>query len=133
MKVLLTTMAIIEAAPGVALLVLPAVVAGLLLGALLDTPASLTVARVAGAALLSLAVACWLARNDERSRAAKGLVVAMLLYNIGAVAVLAFAGISLRLVGVAMWPAVLLHVVMAVWCVACLRESLNRSKRREQR
>lgn len=133
MKVLLTTMAIIEAAPGVALLVLPAVVAGLLLGASLDVPASLTVARVAGAALLSLAVACWLARNDEWSRAAKGLVVAMLLYNIFAVAVLAFAGISLLLVGVALWPAVVLHVVMAVWCLASLRASLNRSKLKEPR
>ncbi len=120
MKELLTTMAIIEAAPGVGLLALPAVVAGMLLGASLDMPAALTVARVAGAALLALAVACWLARTDERSRAAKGLVVAMFVYNIAAVAVLAFAGISLRLVGVALWPAVVLHVVMAVWCLACL-------------
>jgi hypothetical protein len=123
MKILLTMMAIIEAPTGVALLVLPTVAAGLLVGASLDMPASLTVTRVAGAALLSLAVACWLARNDERSRAAKGLVASMLLYNIGAVAVLAFAAISLRLGGVALWPAVVLHVLMAVWCLACLRES----------
>ena len=132
MKLLLTIMAIIEGATGVALLVLPTMVARLLLDASLDTAASLTVARVAGAALLSLAVACWLARNDEQSRAAKGLVAAMLLYNIGAVAVLAFAGISLRLIGVALWPAVVLHALTAVWCLSCLRASLT-SKQSGQR
>jgi len=42
-------------------------------------------------ALLALGVACWLAREDAASRAAKGLVAAMLLYNIGVVAVLVLA------------------------------------------
>ena len=74
MKKLLTITAIIEAATGLGLLVAPAVLARLLLGGTLDTPAALTVARVAGAALLSLGVACWLARDDGRA-----LVIAMLL------------------------------------------------------
>ena len=125
-KLLFIVTAVIEAATGLALLVSPALPVSVLLGASLDTPASLTVARVAGAALLSLAVACWLARNDERSPAAKGVVAAMLVYNIGAVAVLAFAGTSLRLVSVALWPAVVLHALMSVWCLACVRASLNR-------
>ena len=32
-------------------------------------------------ALLALGLACWLARNEEQSGAAVGLVAAMLLYN----------------------------------------------------
>ncbi len=48
----------------------------------------------------------------------------MLLYNVAAVAVLTFAGLGLRLHGVALlWPAVILHAVMAVCCAGCLRRS----------
>ena len=58
MKKLLTMTAIIEAATGVGLLVAPAVLAQLLLGGSLDTSAALTVARVGGAALLTISLAC---------------------------------------------------------------------------
>src|SRR6266403_1831917 len=122
MKRFLTLTAIIEAATGVGLIALPAVVVRLLLGAEISG-ASIPLGRVAGAALLALGVACWLARDDTQSRAARGLVVAMLMYNILATAVLAFAGIGLGLHGVALWPAVVLHAAMAIWCIVCLRRS----------
>jgi len=101
----------------------PSVVVRLLLGSPLDTSAAVMLGRVAGAALLALGVACWLARDDTQSRATRGLVVAMLMYNIPATAVLAFAGIGLGLHGVALWPAVVLHAAMGAWCGACLRRS----------
>ena len=118
---LLTLTALAEAPLGVTLIVSPSFVTGLLLGASLDSPAALIVARVAGAALLSLGIACWLARDDGPSRARRGLVAAILLYNCTAAAVLANAASGVRLVGVLMWPAVALHAVLAVWCVASLR------------
>ena len=118
----LTLTAIIEAATGLALIAVPAIVVRLLLGAEISG-ASIPLGRVAGAALLALGVACWLARNDRQSRTARGLVVAMLVYNIVATAVLAFAGIGLGLHGVALWPAVVLHAAMAIWCIVCLRRS----------
>jgi len=123
MSRLLKLTAIIETATGLGLMAVPSVVVRLLLGSPLDTSAAVMLARVAGAALLALGVACWLARDDTQSRATRGLVVAMLMYNLVATAVLAFAGIGLGLRGVMLWPAVILHAAMAVWCVACLRRS----------
>ena len=123
MNRLLKLTAIIEAATGLGLMAVPSMVVRLLLGSPLDTSATVALARVAGAALLALGVACWLARDDTQSRAARGLVIAMLMYNIPATAVLAFAGIGLGLHGVALWPAVVLHAAMGVWCIVCLGRS----------
>ena len=120
-KQLLIVTALVETATGLTLLVSPTLVISLLLGASLDAPAAFIVARIAGAALLSLGCACWLARNDGPNRAVRGLVAAMLLYNSVAVAVLAIAGAGARLVGVLTWPTVALHAALAVWCIACLR------------
>src|SRR5213592_3712799 len=123
MKPLLKLTGVIETATGLGLMAVPSVVVRLLLGSPLDTSAAVMLGRVAGAALLALSVACWLARDDTQSRATRGLVVAMLMYNLVATAVLAFAGIGLGLHGVALWPAVVLHAVMAIWCIVCLRRS----------
>jgi hypothetical protein len=114
-KLLIVT-ALAETPIGLMLLVSPPLVAGLLLGASLDAPAALIVGRIAGAALLALGVACWLARDDGASLALRGLIAAMLLYNCAAVAVLAHTGAVVGLVGVLMWPAVALHAALAVWC-----------------
>jgi hypothetical protein len=132
-KPLFSVTAVFEAGTGLALLVSPALVASVLIGAPFGTLADSVVGRVAGAALLALGLACWLARDDGPSRAAAGLIGSMLFYNVATIVVLAFAGLGWRLIGVGLWPAVVLHALMAVWCLACLRESLNRSEPREQR
>jgi hypothetical protein len=113
--------ALIEVGIGLALLASPALTASILIGAPFDTPAALVVGRVAGAALLALGLACWLAQNDEHGRAAKGLKASLLLYNVAAAVVLIYGGLGLRLFGVGLWPAAVLHVVMAAWCVTNLR------------
>ena len=123
MKRLLIASSLIEAGAGVALISIPSQVVTLLIGAPLTTHAAVTMARVGAAALLSLGVACWLARSDAQSGAARALVAAMLLYNVGAVAVLGDAGIRSQPVGVALWPAVALHAAMAGWCVLNLVSS----------
>ena len=117
MKNLLTVTAVIEGGTGVLLVAAPSFVSDLLLASPLEGSAALIVARLAGVALLTLTIACWLARLDERTRAADGLVTAMVLYHVGAAVLLVYAGLALQLSGKLLWPAVLLHVLMGAWCV----------------
>lgn len=77
------------------------------------TPITVSLARATGVALLSLGVAYGLARNDARSCAARGLVAAMLLYNAGLAALLAYARLGYGLSGAGLWPSVLLHLALA--------------------
>ena len=120
MKTLLIVTAVLETATGLGLVLAPALTVLMLFEAPLDAPAGLMIGRVAGAALLSLGLACWLAQHDEQSRVAQGLVTAMLFYNTTAVMAFVYAGIGLGLSGSGLWPAVLLHTVLAVWCTVCL-------------
>jgi hypothetical protein len=120
MKRLLMVTAILEVGAGLALLCCPSPAVALLLGSPLDTPAATALGRLAGAALLALGVACWLAQRDTPSCAARGVVTAMIFYNLGAVVVLGAAGIRSHPVGVALWPAVILHAAMTVWCAVGL-------------
>lgn len=121
MKALLAITAVLEAATGMALLASPSFVAGLLFGLPLDSPSALVLGRVAGAALLALGMACWLARDDGASRAARGVVFAMLSYNAIAAVALAYAGAGLRLQGILLWPAVAVHAALVVWCIVSVR------------
>ena len=117
MKLLLIISAVIEGAVGASLLILPGFTASNLLGVPLNTPAGLVAGRIAGAALGALGIACWNARNGKREELANGVVVALLFYNFAAVMVLVHAGIRLRLLGTLLWPTIVLHLALGVWCV----------------
>jgi len=123
MKRFLALTAIVEAATGLGLILVPAMVVRLLLGAEISG-ASIPLGRVAGVALLALGVACWFASAEVQNRAARGLSSAMVLYNLGVVFILGAAGLQSQPVGIAQWPAVVLHAAMSVWCVASLRSNL---------
>ena len=94
----------------------------ILFGSSIDNTTGLLVGRVAGAALLSLGVACWLARHDEKSRTATGIVIAMLLYNITALVILIYAGSIIHQSGMGLWPAVAIHVVLTAGCIMNIKE-----------
>jgi hypothetical protein len=112
--------ALLEVGTGVSLLVLPSVPLALLLGVSVASPETLLVARVAGAALSAIGVACWLGRGDSEGSAQLGLLTGILIYDVAAAALLAYSGLVLSMAGIALWPAVVLHTALAVWCVACL-------------
>jgi hypothetical protein len=112
--------AIGEAGTGLLLLVSPSVLIALLLGVDQASQEAAICARIAGAALLAIGVACWLGRSDERSAAQHGLLVGVLIYDVSASALLAYAGLALSMVGLALWPAVVLHAALALWCILSL-------------
>jgi hypothetical protein len=120
MKHLLIVTTLIEAGAGLALIISPSASASLLLGAPLDAYASVTLSRVAGAALCALGLAAWLAHYDEHSRAARGLVSGLLLYNFATAIILGVAGKSLLPFGIALQTAVIVHASMSAWCIKCL-------------
>ena len=121
MKKLLQVSAIVEIATGVALLAVPALLVRILFGSALDEAAGLAVARVAGAALVSLGLACWFGSRDTHSRACLGIVAAMLVYNLGIFMLLVSLRYGAGMTGIGLLPVSALHVALAVWCIFCLK------------
>jgi hypothetical protein len=103
MKKLLVLAAVGEVATGLALLVFPSLVGRLLLGEDIAGIA-IPVARVAGIALVALGIACW--PGPAR--------VGMLIYSAAVAVYLACIGFVGDTVGVLLWPAVVLHVILTV-------------------
>jgi len=101
MKAVLVLTAVGEAGAGVALLIVPSLVGRLLLGEEL-TGVTIPVARVAGIALIALAIACW--PGPPR--------VGMLTYSAAVTLYLAYVGFAGGLTGILLWPAVILHVIL---------------------
>jgi hypothetical protein len=120
MKLLLIIAAVIEVDAGLALLLIPNVAVSGLLGAPLDAGTGLVAGRIAGAALVALAIACWQARNGERGSPATGVVEAMSFYNFAGAIVLVYAGTRLELRSALLWPAIVLHLGLGAWCVVTL-------------
>ena len=98
-----------EAVTGVALLVAPSLVGRLLLGEELAGVA-VPVARVAGIALIGLAVACWPGRA----------LTGMLTYSAAVTLYLAYLGLTGGSTGILLWPAVVAHVVLTALLTSAL-------------
>jgi hypothetical protein len=103
MKNALTFAAAGEAATGLALLIAPSLVVNLLLGVQL-TDIAIPVARVAGIAVIALAIACWPGPP----------LVGMLIYSTSITLYFAYLFFVGGLTGVLLWPAAALHVILTV-------------------
>lgn len=95
--------AIAEAVTGLALLIVPSLVGQLLLGDEL-TGIAIPVARVAGIALIGLGIACWPGPP----------LVGMLVYTASVMLYLAYLGFTGGFSGILLWPAVVIHMILAV-------------------
>ena len=104
---------------------MPAVLFIVLLGLDHATVDAIFVGRLAGAALLAIGIASWTARIDTRTPTQIGLLTGILVYNAAATLLLAYAGAVLKMMGVLLWPTVVIRAILSVWCFGCLRpESL---------
>lgn len=123
MKSLLTITALLEGATGLALAVVPAMVISILLGVSLTDPTLILISRIAGGTLVVIAIACWLSRNGTHSSV---MVKLMLGYNTFSIALLIYVAVVKKLNGPGLWPAVLLHLVLLIWCLSSLQKNLKR-------
>ena len=98
--------AVAEAATGVALLILPALIGKSLLGQELAGIA-IPVARVTGIALIALGIACWPGPP----------LLGMLIYTAVVAVYLSYLSIAGSLTGILLWPAVVVHGILAVLLV----------------
>jgi hypothetical protein len=99
--------------------IFPELVISLLFGTELNEIEAIFVSRLTGVALITLSIICWIFRNAGQS--ASEIIKAMLFYNVAATALLVLAWMS-GFSGVGIWPASLMHVALAVWCLKNLRE-----------
>ena len=102
MRRALVVAAVGEIATGAALLIVPSVVGSSLFGEEL-TGVAVTLARVTGIALIALGVACWPGTP----------LLGMLTYSTAAGLYLAYVALAGPSSGMLLWPAVILHLVLA--------------------
>jgi len=108
----------VEAVTGLVAAFDPTLLAHLLFGSQVRT-LPIPFARIAGIALMALAVACWPGRDAHGRLPARH---AMLLYNAVVAIYLAYLALSPKLVGQLLWPAIALHAVVTVLLLVAGRE-----------
>lgn len=121
-KGLLVVTSLLEGTTGIALMVAPSLVVKMLLGSPILDPITLILSRIAGAALVSLAISCWYARNDE---SAYPLIIGLLFYNLASIVFLGIAGILDDMNGILLWPAIGEHILMSGWCAVVHYAKVN--------
>ncbi|TAH07928.1 MAG: hypothetical protein EAZ12_08270 [Sphingobacteriia bacterium] len=118
MRSLLTVTALLEGCTGLALAFVPTLVASKLLGTSFTDPGVMIIAKLAGAALITIAIACWLSRSNSQSTI---MVKAMLAYNFFSIVLLSYSALGESISGPGLWPAVFIHLVLLIWCLFSLK------------
>ena len=120
-RLLFKASAVAEILTGLAFLIAPMLVVGLLLGEGVS-PVGVAVARVLGIGLLSVGVAAWESPGqDTRLVPRAGLC----LYNIGVAALLVMFGTTGGMNGPLLWPAAALHAVVGAMMLRVMLASPN--------
>ena len=110
--ILIAVAAAIEAGTGLILVSFPSLFVRLLLGVELSEPGQI-VGRLAGFALIALVLACW--PSGGTGGAGASSLRSLLVFSLLVAVYLVYLGISGGPVGSLLWPAVILHSVVAIF------------------
>jgi len=122
-RTLVVLSAAIEAATGAACIAVPDFVARMLLGTDLSA-GGIAVARLAGIALLCLGLACWPGGGD----ATQSAIRALFTYNLLAAFYLGYLRVGGGFVSYLLWPACVLHAVLAILLARPAYEEVSAAK-----
>jgi hypothetical protein len=119
---------LVELPIGFLLLTFPSITSHLLLGAETSSIFENTIARVAGVAIISLSIACWLSRTSTKIDSQRPVIAGMLFYNLAVTILLIYyliAGGSTALLIVA----IAAHALLLVACLYLFNRSKATRKR----
>lgn len=122
LKLLLTISGGLEVLVGVLALISPVTVVSLLLGSPLDLIGAV-LARLFGAGVFSLGLACLKVRDDVGTPASLAVSLGITSYNVLAAVVIIWAAAGLGLGGALLWGAGILHATLGVLFVSALMAS----------
>lgn len=109
----------LEILAGLAALIIPAMMVSLLFGVSMDPIASV-LARLFGAGVFALGLACLKARDDVGSPAGVAMSIGITAYNVLAAVVLIWAAEELGLGGILLWGAGIGHATLGALFVLAL-------------
>lgn len=119
LRLLLSLAGGLEILAGSAALIIPAPVVSLLFGVSMDPIASI-LARLFGAGMFALGLACLKARDDAGSPAGVAVSIGITAYNVLAAVVLILTAAGLGLGGLLLWGAGIGHAVLGALFVLAL-------------
>lgn len=121
MKLLLKSTSIIEGLTGLAFIFIPNVLTNVLLGLSITEVSGLILSMVAGAALLAIAIVCWLISESTNAMA---LVKGLMFYNITVVGIVLYSSIHFSVNTVAFFTIAGFHFVYGIWCLIAIRKTI---------
>lgn len=121
LQLLLAISGLLEVLVGVLALVVPATVVSVLLGVSVDPIASV-LARLFGAGVFALGLACLIARRDVASPAGLAVSIGITSYNTLASAVIIWVAAVLGFGGLLLWVAGIGHAVLGALLLSALVE-----------
>jgi len=122
MKSFLTYTAIIEALTGLGLIIVPSKVVLILFETELNSWLEIILSMVAGAAIFSLALACWFFRQQS---GAFIVIRAMLFYNFAVASILLYGALGLGFRGPVLWLVVIFHFLQSAICILYMNRKNN--------
>jgi len=120
-QTLLVFTAVLETLTGIGLLLAPALLSQVLLGAEINDPVDFTIARVGGSAITAIGIMCWLARREQQGTGLKALTSGLLVYNTAVFIVLAYSAVSFKTTP-ALIAALIVHFALAIFCITSLQK-----------